>query len=52
MDFLSTVAVIAPDPAASQRLYVDARGLPSKSGGGEYQHSIGISYAPALHAQD
>jgi catechol 2,3-dioxygenase-like lactoylglutathione lyase family enzyme len=35
--FLSTVAVIAPDPAASRELYVDALGLPL--GGDEYLHS-------------
>ena len=28
IEFLSTVAVIAPDPPASRRLYVDALGLP------------------------
>jgi catechol 2,3-dioxygenase-like lactoylglutathione lyase family enzyme len=35
--FLSTVAVITPDPLASQKLYLDALGLPL--GGGEYLHS-------------
>ena len=40
IEFLSTIAVIAPDPPASRRLYVDALGLPLKSGGdGEYVHS-------------
>jgi catechol 2,3-dioxygenase-like lactoylglutathione lyase family enzyme len=40
IEFLSTVAVIAPDPADSRRLYVDALGLPLESGGdGEYHHS-------------
>ena len=28
IEFLSTVAVIAPDPARSRKLYVDAIGLP------------------------
>jgi len=40
IEFVSTVAVIAPDPAASRKLYVDALGLPLESGGdGEYRHS-------------
>ena len=40
IEFLSSVAVIAPDPPASRRLYVDALGLPLDSGdGGEYHHS-------------
>jgi catechol 2,3-dioxygenase-like lactoylglutathione lyase family enzyme len=37
--FLSTVAVIAPDPPASRKLYVDALGLALESQGGEYHHS-------------
>lgn len=32
--FLSTVAVIAPYPAASRKLYVDALGLPLQGSGG------------------
>jgi catechol 2,3-dioxygenase-like lactoylglutathione lyase family enzyme len=44
IEFLSTVAVIAPDPPASRKLYVDALGLPLQSGGdGEYHHSEQIS---------
>ena len=44
IEFLSTVAVIAPNPPASRKLYVDALGLPLKSGGdGEYHHSEQIS---------
>ena len=39
--FLATVAVIAPDRAASRRLYVDALGLPLD--GDEYQHSEQIA---------
>ncbi len=40
IEFLSTVAVIAPGPADSCRLYVDALGLPLASDGdGEYRHS-------------
>jgi catechol 2,3-dioxygenase-like lactoylglutathione lyase family enzyme len=38
VQFLSTVAVIAPDPPSSRRLYVDALGLPL-AGEGEYLHS-------------
>ena len=40
IEFLSSVAVIAPDPPASRRLYVDALGLPlGGSGGDEYHHT-------------
>jgi catechol 2,3-dioxygenase-like lactoylglutathione lyase family enzyme len=39
IEFVSGVAVIAPDPARSRRLYVDALGLPLASEGGEYFHS-------------
>src|SRR5262249_58758060 len=39
IEFLSTVAVIAPDPLASRKLYVDALRLPLESQGGEYHHS-------------
>ena len=43
IEFLSTVAVIAPDPPASQRLYVDALGLPLEGDDGGYQHSEQIA---------
>ena len=44
IEFLSTVAVIAPDPPASRKLYVDALGLPLQSGGDDdYHHSEQIS---------
>ena len=43
IEFLSTVAVIAPDPAASRELYVDVLGLPLVSEGGEYHHSEQIA---------
>jgi catechol 2,3-dioxygenase-like lactoylglutathione lyase family enzyme len=37
IEFIATVAVIAPDPPASRRLYVDASGLPLQSqSGGDY----------------
>ena len=38
--FVASVAVIAPDPAQSRKLYVDALGLPlAAAGGSEYWHS-------------
>ncbi len=37
--FVSTVAVIAPDPPQSRRLYVDALGLPLRGDPNDYQHS-------------
>jgi len=37
IEFLSTMAVIAPDPPQSSKLYVDALGLPLA--GDDYQHS-------------
>jgi catechol 2,3-dioxygenase-like lactoylglutathione lyase family enzyme len=43
IEFLSTVAVIASDPRASRKLYVDALGLPLESQGGEYHHSEGLA---------
>jgi catechol 2,3-dioxygenase-like lactoylglutathione lyase family enzyme len=40
IEFLSTIAVIAPDPPASSKLYVNTLGLPLASGSdGEYIHS-------------
>ena len=39
IEFVSGVAVIAPDPAQSRRLYVDTLGLPLASQGGDYFHS-------------
>ena len=39
VQFLSTVAVIAPDPPRSRRLYVDALGLPLRGKPDGYQHS-------------
>jgi catechol 2,3-dioxygenase-like lactoylglutathione lyase family enzyme len=43
LQFLSTVAVIAPDPPASLRLYADALGLPLEGHGDDYQHSEQIA---------
>jgi len=39
IEFVSGVAVIAPDPAQSRSLYVDSLGLPLTSEGGDYFHS-------------
>jgi catechol 2,3-dioxygenase-like lactoylglutathione lyase family enzyme len=39
IEFLSTMAVIAPDPRQSRKLYVDALGLPLEGEAGGYQHS-------------
>jgi catechol 2,3-dioxygenase-like lactoylglutathione lyase family enzyme len=39
LEFLATVAVIAPDPPASRKLYVETLGLPLESQGGDYHHS-------------
>jgi catechol 2,3-dioxygenase-like lactoylglutathione lyase family enzyme len=39
IEFLSTLAVIAPDPLQSRKLYVDTLGLPLDGDAGDYQHS-------------
>jgi catechol 2,3-dioxygenase-like lactoylglutathione lyase family enzyme len=40
IEFIASVAVIAPDPPKSRELYVEALGLPLKADlGGEYFHS-------------
>ena len=39
IEFLSTVAVIAPDPPASRKLYVDALRLPLESRGDNDYHA-------------
>jgi catechol 2,3-dioxygenase-like lactoylglutathione lyase family enzyme len=42
--FVASVAVIAPDPAQSRELYVDALGLPLAAGvGSDYWHSEQIA---------
>jgi catechol 2,3-dioxygenase-like lactoylglutathione lyase family enzyme len=38
IEFLTGVAVVAPDPSASRRLYVGALGLPLE-GAGDYHHT-------------
>jgi catechol 2,3-dioxygenase-like lactoylglutathione lyase family enzyme len=43
IEFLATVAVIAPDPATSRNLYVDALGLPLQGEGDGYYHSEQIA---------
>ena len=43
IEFLATVAVIAPDPPASRSLYVDTLGLPLEGHGGDYHHSEQIA---------
>jgi catechol 2,3-dioxygenase-like lactoylglutathione lyase family enzyme len=44
IEFLSTLAVIAPDPPISRKLYVDALGLPLDGPGGDgYHHTEQIS---------
>jgi catechol 2,3-dioxygenase-like lactoylglutathione lyase family enzyme len=43
IEFLSTIAVITPDPPASRRLYVEALGLPLASHDDEYHHSEHIA---------
>jgi catechol 2,3-dioxygenase-like lactoylglutathione lyase family enzyme len=43
IEFLSTVAVIAPDPSASRDLYVGALGLPLEGQGNGYRHSEQIA---------
>lgn len=43
IEFLSTVALIAPDPSASRELYVGALGLPLEGQGEGYYHSERIA---------
>lgn len=39
VEFVASVAMIAPDPAQSRRFYVDTLGLPLTSESGDYFHS-------------
>lgn len=42
--FVATIAVIAPDPAESRKLYVDALGLPlAAAAGSDYWHSESVA---------
>ena len=43
IEFLTTVAVIAPDPVSSRNLYVEALGLPLQGEGDGYVHSEQIA---------
>ena len=44
IEFLSTIAVITPDPPASRRLYADTLGLPIQGDGeDQYQHTDQIA---------
>jgi catechol 2,3-dioxygenase-like lactoylglutathione lyase family enzyme len=43
IEFLSTIAVISPDPSASRELYVNALGLPLDGDGEGYLHSEQIA---------
>jgi catechol 2,3-dioxygenase-like lactoylglutathione lyase family enzyme len=43
IEFLSTVAVVAPDPSVSRELYVGALGLPLEGSGEGYYHSEQIA---------
>ena len=43
IEFLATVAVIAPDPINSRNLYVEALGLPLQGEGDGYLHSEQIA---------
>jgi hypothetical protein len=43
IDFLATVAVIAPDPFNGRNLYVEALGLPLQGEGDGYYHSEQIA---------
>ena len=43
IEFLATVAMIAPDPASSGKLYVEPLGLPLHGEGDGYHHSERIA---------
>ncbi|WP_329064611.1 hypothetical protein [Amycolatopsis sp. NBC_01480] len=43
IDFLATVAVIAPEPISSRNLYVETLGLPLQGEGDGYYHSEEIA---------
>lgn len=42
VQFITSVAMITPDPGVSRGLYVDALGLPLTAKGDGYLHSEGI----------
>jgi len=43
IEFVATVAMIAPDPIASRKLYVETLGLPLQGQRDDYQHSEQIA---------
>ncbi len=43
IEFLATVAVIAPDPPASRKLYIETLALPLEGHDGDYCHSEQIA---------
>ena len=43
VEFVASVAVVAPDPPASRKLYVDALGLPLE---GEGASDVGSGHSP------
>jgi catechol 2,3-dioxygenase-like lactoylglutathione lyase family enzyme len=43
LEFLATVAMIAPDPTSSRKLYVEALGLPLQGEDDGYQHTEQIA---------
>jgi len=43
LKFLATVAMIAPDPSSSRKLYVEALSLPLQGEDDGYQHSEQIA---------
>lgn len=48
VQFISSVAVVTPDPSVSRRLYVDALGLPLTAEGDGYLHSEGIDGSKSI----
>ncbi len=48
IELLSTVAVTAPDPPASRKLYVETPGLPLEGHGGDNYHSEQITGCKSL----
>ena len=50
VQFITSVAVITPDPSVSRRLYVEALGLPLTAEGDGYLHSEGTADWPAERA--
>ena len=51
VEFLATVAMIAPDPASSRKLYVETLGLALQGGAGLRPGLRRIGEVPAVDAQ-